>query len=183
MKVKFISAAGSSIVQLPDTFPLTSNFKLKEMANNQGDPKEAQYIISERSTLFMKAFQRFRTIYNTPIDPTSGYRQPAFNAKVGGDPNSAHLGAEACDWIDKRRNDPFFIFGSWISILDQLQEIGAVNLYRDGSYYRYHMETGSAARFGYKKSRIRIYTNRADYEKYKAIYTPIGLEVTYNGNK
>ena len=109
IKTLYKSRTSSTAVELPPEMKLTKNFTLKELANNQGSPANPQYIISEYSVLFNSLFQIFRDRYGLPIDPTSGYRQPEYNKKVGGDSNSLHLQACAVDFIDKAEDGRIFI--------------------------------------------------------------------------
>lgn len=181
IKVLYKSRTSSASVELPPEMKLTKNFTLKELANNQGSPANPQYIISEYSVLFNSLFQIFRDRYGLPIDPTSGYRQPEYNKKVGGNSNSLHLQACAVDFIDKYKRTDFYMLSLWLGVLIDNNIIGAVNIYSNGDYYRYHVEAFSDTFLGYKKRRIRVYTNKDHYKRISDYYKPLSIEVTYNG--
>lgn len=89
-------------IQLDVNFPLTPHFRLYELANLKGNPKEPQYVITPQSLAFNAKLEAFRKMYKKPmvIQPTgSGYRQPAYNKIVGGIKNSAHTYARALDYF------------------------------------------------------------------------------------
>lgn len=184
LNVEYLIHSGekSGIFQAEKTLPLTKNFALGELANNQGDPKKEQYLMSQYSQMFNTLLQTFRTLYNKPIDPTSGYRQEAYNKKVGGDVNSLHRKACACDFIDTYKKDAFWMISTWLRILFKAGVIGAINIYDNSGYYRYHLEAFSDVYLGYTKCRIRVYTSKAHYEGIKAFYEPLGVNVVYAGN-
>lgn len=181
MKVVYNTATSSSIIEISQDTQLSRNFRLAELANTSGDKTLPMYKISPESQLFNAMLQTFRDRYGSPIDPTSGYRQTEYNKKVGGDANSLHLQACAVDWIDRQHKDPQYIMGMWLRILGECADIGAVNLYDNSGYYRYHFEGCSDTYLGYKQSRIRIYTTTKDYNYYGKIYRPLGYEVYYYG--
>ena len=73
---------------------ITPHFYIWEFAHQAG--KEL-YIDNEFIYNFVPALERFRVWYNRPINITSCYRPAAYNAAVGGSPDSAHLRAWAID--------------------------------------------------------------------------------------
>ena len=181
MKMWYVSTATQAAISVPENFRLTKNFVLNELANNEGDPSIPQYMISEYSMHFNELLQIFRDRYGMPIDPTSGYRQAAYNKKVGGDTNSLHRKACAMDFIDKYKNKDTRILSLWLGVLYDNGITGAINIYGNNGLYRYHVEAFSDIFLGYKKNRIRVYTNKEHYTVLATLYGPLGIEVTYNG--
>lgn len=184
MLVLYNNEADTATITLSKTFHLTRNFILEELANNAGDPKEAQYLITKYSIEFNKMLQEFRNRYSTPIIPTSGYRQPAYNANLkDADPNSLHLRACAVDFIDYENKSVYNILNSWISILIAYNNIGAINVYNEGSRKRYHMEAFSDVFKQKTKIEIRVYTSRSDFRTFRAFYEGFkNIEVNYYGS-
>jgi len=76
-------------------YKLTEHFYLCEFAHISG--KEL-YIDYEFIYNFVPALEEFRVWYNRPINITSCYRPPTYNAIVGGSKDSAHLHARAVDF-------------------------------------------------------------------------------------
>ena len=181
MKIWYISTTSQSAISVPEDFRLSKNFVLHELANNEGDPAQPQYMISEYSMHFNELLQIFRDRYGRPIDPTSGYRQAAYNKKVGGDTNSLHLKACAMDFIDKYKYKDTRLLSLWLGVLFDNNITGAVNIYNNNGLYRYHVEAFSDIFLGYKKNRIRVYTDKDHYTVIATQYEPLGIEVTYNG--
>ena len=181
MKIWYISTTSQAVISVPENFRLAKSFVLKELANNEGDPAQPQYEISEYSMHFNELLQIFRDRYFRPIDPTSGYRQAAYNKKVGGDANSLHMKACAMDFIDKYKYEYMTVLSMWLGVLYDSGIIGAIKIYKNGNLYRYHVEAFSNIFLGYKKNRIRVYTDKDQYAVIAAQYEPIGIEVTYNG--
>lgn len=183
MIVLYNNKADTATLNLQKSFRLTRNFSLEELANNAGDPKEAQYIITEYSTAFNKLFQEFRDRYGAPIVPTSGYRQPTYNANLkGADPNSLHLRACAVDFIDFKNRSVYFMINAWIELLSEYTVIGAINIYNEGSRKRYHLEAFSDVFRQMKKTEIRVYSTRAEYMDLKKFYEGFLIEVNYYGS-
>lgn len=181
IRVLYQSRTSSCTEMLQGDFRLTKNFTLQELANNQGNSAYPKYIISNYSVIFNELLQLFRTRYGSPIEPTSGYRQPEYNKKVGGSSNSLHLQACAVDFVDKYKKSDYYMLSLWLGILIEKGMIGAINIYTIGNYYRYHIEAFSDVFLGYKKRRIRVYTNKDHYKRISELYEPLGIEVTYNG--
>ena len=179
--VNYNSSSSSSLVQLPEGMLLTKHFTLKELSNTSGSKELAQYEISSESMAFNDMLEEFRLYYNHPIAPTSGYRQVEYNKQVGGAYNSLHLHACACDFVDQYKMDPAWMMSTWLRVLSRANSIGAVNLYDNGNYYRYHVEAFSDVFIGYAQSQVRIYTNEQDFGKYLDMYQPLGYSVVYYG--
>lgn len=184
MLVLYNNEADTATITLSKTFHLTRNFILEELANNAGDPKEAQYIITKYSVEFNKMLQQFRDRYAAPIVPTSGYRQPAYNANLkGADPNSLHLRACAVDFIDYQNKSVYDILNSWIAILIAYDNIGAINIYNEGTGKRYHLEAFSNVFKLKKKIEIRVYTSKSDLWTFRTFYEGFkNIEVNYYGS-
>lgn len=181
IKTLFQSNTSMSVIDLSPDMKLTKNFTLRELANNEGAAANPQYLVSDYSLRFNTLLQIFRDRYGMPINPTSGYRQPAYNKKVGGSTNSLHLKACAADFVDKYKRTDFYMLSLWLGVLIDNDIIGAMNIYNNDDYYRYHIEAFSDIYLGYKKRRIRVYTNKDHYKRISDYYTPLGIEVTYNG--
>ena len=71
MKVAYQTLTSNSNMDIDKNILLSANFKLSELANNAGDPKQPQYILSGNSQRFNEMLQRFREYYGKPIAPTS----------------------------------------------------------------------------------------------------------------
>ena len=166
MKVKFIMPAGETIADVAGSFPLSEHFKLSELANTSGDAALPMYEMSENALQFLQILERFRVRIDKPLDPVSCYRQPGFNAQVGGDKNSLHLHGCACDFNKYKDRPDNFIIAQWLLALSDYDSIGAINIYAG----RYHVEAGSDKYLGYTRSQIRIYSSDADFSKYKYLY-------------
>jgi uncharacterized protein YcbK (DUF882 family) len=74
---------------------LTTNFDLSEFACKDGTAVPADLIPNVE--LLAKNLQVLRDYLGEPIHINSGYRTPAYNAKVGGKKGSYHLKAMAAD--------------------------------------------------------------------------------------
>ncbi len=75
---------------------LSEHFNLWEFAHQSGGEIE---INEDFIYIFAPLCERFRRWYNRPINITSGYRPPAYNAIVGGSSNSSHLHTCAIDFL------------------------------------------------------------------------------------
>ena len=149
----------------PALIKLSPNFTLAEMANNAGDQTKPQYIISAESDAFMSTLQAFRNIMGERVIVNSGFRQPDYNKKIGGDPNSRHLYGCAADIqpIAKIKDEKGYI-NAWLEALAQTKQHGAINIYADRSYY--HLETNTGARL----LTVRVYKDINLYNKLYAQY-------------
>lgn len=81
---------------------LTQNFSLSEFACRDGSPVPGELL--DNVELLAKNLQVLRDYLGEPIHVNSGYRTPAYNAKVGGKPKSKHLTAEAADITVKSKS-------------------------------------------------------------------------------
>lgn len=144
----------------PALIKLSPNFTLAEMANNAGDQTKPQYIISAESNAFISTLQAFRNITSERVIVNSGFRQPDYNKKIGGDPNSRHLYGCAADIqpIAQITNEKGYI-NAWLEALAQTKQHGAINIYADRSYY--HLETNTGARL----LTIRVYNDYGTFDR------------------
>lgn len=80
---------------------LTDNFSLEEFACKDGTPVPGE--LFDNIELLAKNLQVLREHIGDPIHVNSGYRTPAYNAKVGGKKASYHLKAMAADLTTKSK--------------------------------------------------------------------------------
>lgn len=155
MRVKVITDSRTTYTsEVAKTVFLAPNFKLEELANNKGDDSLPKWIDSPESRIFVVMLQELRTWYGKAIVIDSCYRQPAYNAKVGGDSRSAHLMACAADWHVKHTNAMRTnVANRWRQICQAHGIIGAINYYTNG----YHLEAYSDQCYGNKGFQIRDY--------------------------
>lgn len=74
---------------------LTENFNLAEFACKDGTPVPEH--LRSNVTLLAENLQVLRNYLGEPVKLNSGYRTPAYNARVGGEDNSFHMKAMAAD--------------------------------------------------------------------------------------
>lgn len=87
---------------------LSPHFTLAELVATQhreidNDPPLEVVAALKRTALLLEAV---RTRLGVPVIVSSGYRCPALNAAVGGQPNSQHLTGQAADFIAPAFGDP-----------------------------------------------------------------------------
>ena len=70
---------------------IATNFQLREFQCKDG----SYQVVLKRDLL--EKLQQLRDLAGKPVIITSGYRNPAYNQKVGGSPTSRHLRGEAAD--------------------------------------------------------------------------------------
>lgn len=70
---------------------IAANFQLREFQCKDG----SYQVVLKRDLL--EKLQQLRDLAGKPVIITSGYRNPAYNLKVGGSPTSRHLRGEAAD--------------------------------------------------------------------------------------
>ena len=155
MKVKVITDSRTTYTaEVVKTAYLAPNCQLAELANNLGDKSLPQWIDSPESRTFVTMLQEMRTWMEQPMAIYSCYRQPAFNAKVGGDRRSAHLHACAADWhIRHTQTQREHVRDKWWKICESRGIIGAINYYTGG----YHLEAYSDKWYGNKGFVVRDY--------------------------
>lgn len=178
MIIKLITPAGSMNVEANKTALLTPHFKLEELANNAGDPKLPQYIYGPDQIRFLRCLEEFRERCKAPVIVNSGYRQEAYNKKIGGDKNSPHLQALAVDIKPVKGWTRDMHARLWLRCLYDNALIGAINLYPESSGY-YHLEALSDLVYGYKQSRIRVYS-MTDKARYDSMFALAPVDVVKN---
>jgi hypothetical protein len=83
---------------------LTQNFSLEEFLVSQTaerhgiDMTPPQYVIDNLRDLCVTVLQPIRTIADSPLIISSGYRPPELNTLIGGSPTSAHRFGRAADF-------------------------------------------------------------------------------------
>ena len=169
-------------VELPEDLLLSKNFRLVELSNTKGKKDEPQYLITDSSRKFNELLQIFRERYGMPINPTSGYRQKEYNKLVGGSDNSMHLYACAVDFVDTKNRKDRWMISNWLRILNDAGVKGAVNIYNNSGFYRYHFSAMTDAIRGYKQNKLLVYTNYEHYLELLDFYGPLGVGVTYHGD-
>lgn len=122
----------------PALIKLADNFTLAEMANNAGNPEKPQYWFSPASDDFITALQDFRYIVNQRVIINSGYRQPAYNIKIGGTSNSRHIFGQAADIRPLVNFTAIDHIKAWAEALGRSGHRGAINVYKNHEYY--HLE-------------------------------------------
>ena len=80
---------------------MTKNFQLSEFACNDGTQVPTELL--ENVELLAKNLQVLRDELGESLTVLSGYRSPAWNAKVGGKKNSYHMKAMAADLTCKSK--------------------------------------------------------------------------------
>ena len=159
MKIKVTTDSGTSYMATVDrNARLSPHFKLAELANNMGDSSIQQWVDTPESRLFVVMLEELRVWFDLPMVITSCYRQPAWNAHVGGNRRSAHLYATAADWhikhTDRQREN---VRRKWCDICAKHGVIGAINYYTTG----YHLEAFSDRYYGSKSFAVRDYRGTA----------------------
>ncbi len=101
-----------------------AEFTISETAARKGidnTPPPGVMAALERTAKGLEAVRL--SLRNAPIVVTSGYRSPALNAAVGGQPNSQHMAGEAVDFICPRFGTPAQVAAALIKrgfVFDQL---------------------------------------------------------------
>ena len=77
--------------------------------------------IAALSNLMTQVLEPARQKLGVPVIVTSGYRSPALNKAVGGQPNSQHIKGQAADLVCTRREDKLRLFDILAAMdIDQL---------------------------------------------------------------
>ena len=152
MKVLIINKSGCSFtVNIDKDTRIYPHFKLWELANNQGDSKQPQMILSPAVDDLMQLIEALRCWWHKPMTCGSCFRQKAFNKKVGGASNSLHLEALAFDWNVKLTYAlRVAVYQQWRALTHQAGKIGGINFYPWGV----HLDANED-RFGHKSFVIR----------------------------
>lgn len=112
---------------------LTDNFSLGEFACKDGTPVPGNLL--DNVELLAKNLQVLREYIGDPIHVNSGYRTPAYNAKVGGKPKSKHLTAEAADLTVKNKTPQQLYNIIERLILQRKMRQGGLGLYKGFVHY------------------------------------------------
>ena len=150
----------------PALVKLSKNFTLAELANNAGNDKQPKYWIYDDSAEFVRTLQAFRDIVNEPVIVNSGYRQPDYNRKIGGDAASRHIFGQAAD-IQPLKLTAAQHVQAWAQALGYTNHHGAINIYPNHSYY--HLEINDNF---IPLLTIRIYSTLGEYAEFKTLETP-----------
>ena len=146
IKTKLYLPSGEFITtDLLETTKLKTNFTVGEVANKEAKDEVKLVIGDPRAWKLLDMMQLTRDCFGS-ITVSSGYRTKAYNRKIGGDTNSAHLYFWAWDWwiqgeTAAKRKEKYLW---WRNLCREFNEIGAINYYTDG----YHCEIGSDILFG-----------------------------------
>lgn len=92
-----VNAAGTDYAPVSYASVKLANFNISEMTCKDGTKVPAQF--TGNALRVLQNLQVLRDAIGLPIHINSGYRSPAYNAKVGGAPGSAHKRAMACDIV------------------------------------------------------------------------------------
>jgi len=99
------------MITIPDR-QLTPNFKLSELCHTEEDldntPPPAMIPVLEELAEFLEKV-RTRALGGNPVSINSGYRSPAVNEAVGGEPTSAHALGRAADIECPAFGDPYAV--------------------------------------------------------------------------
>lgn len=93
----------------PKLRPLTRDFCVDEFDSHDGQVVPL-HLMSNLHDLAFTVLQPLRDKWNEPIYITSGYRSPAWNARVGGAATSTHMTAEGADIRPARLDDVARLF-------------------------------------------------------------------------
>lgn len=142
---------GSVIVNMDKNTQLWPHFKLWEVANNKGDTKDYQFILSPETDDFMLMIEQLRSWWNKPMTCNSCFRQVQYNKAVGGDPKSLHLQARAFDWgVNLTYQQRVAVCRQWSEICRRSGRTGGINFYTWGVHLDDHEDY-----YGYKQFVIR----------------------------
>jgi uncharacterized protein YcbK (DUF882 family) len=98
---------------------LTEHFNLEEFQSHDGAPFPPEVVENLKKTALM--LEWVRAAVGTPLFINSGYRSPAWNAKIGGEPNSYHIKGMAADIVSKTKTP-----AEVQAVCKRLQEQGVV---------------------------------------------------------
>lgn len=112
---------------------LTENFKLEEFRCHDGTGVPYEYI--DNVIELVNNLQRIRYHIRKPIIIISGYRNPTYNKKVNGSPNSQHMLAKAAD-IQIQGLHPIEIYQTIENLITQYKILeGGLGLYNTFVHY------------------------------------------------
>lgn len=151
IRIRFLDSNMDYTAEAAASAQLEKNFRLGELANNAGDKSLPMYEVNIGSILLVSMLQALRDKIKRPIVINSGYRQPAYNAKIGGDKKSPHLKGWAADIRKISGYTDDDIVTIWRQLCCDTGTIGAINLYND----YYHLEIMSDINYGNTKFEVR----------------------------
>ena len=128
---------------------IVPNFSLKEMTNTVAKD-EIKLVLTPEVVEHAQMMQELRNWYGKPMEVSSWYRTPEFNAAVGGSVNSAHLDGRATDInnIPQGMYDYFAII--WEYICRTHNKVGGINFYNTFIHFTNHED-----KFGHKTFQTR----------------------------
>lgn len=152
MKVLIKNKAGYAVtVNMDKNTRLYPHFRLFELANNEGNNKLPQMLLTPENDDFMMLIEAFRSWWGKPMTCNSCYRQSGYNRTVGGASNSLHLDALAFDWgVQLTYAQRVAVYQQWYYITTRAGKVGGINFYPWGC----HLDA-SENRFGHKSFVIR----------------------------
>lgn len=119
---------------------VSENFRVREFASHDGAD---QVIIDDALVTIL---QKIRNYFKLSVNINSGYRTPAHNKAIGGDPNSAHMAGKAADITVGRKG-----LAEDVRLVAMFAEaagcvrIGVYHLPNDNSFV--HIGSGSVRQF------------------------------------
>jgi hypothetical protein len=131
---------------------ITKNFAVWEVANKKA-PEAIKLILSPGLYFHYSLLQKLRDWYGKPMNVTSGYRSPKFNANLpSANKNSSHLRGMATDVsLPGLTEEQYKNFAQkWREICDVAGVIGGVTYYNWGI----HFDCDSDIAFGSKSFRV-----------------------------
>lgn len=130
---------------------LWKNFSIDEICNTTAS-ENVKFNFTPEAKEHGDMMQELRDYYNTAMNVSSWYRTEAFNKKIGGASNSAHLDGRATDIVgipEARFRELTFV---WKNICIRHGKIGGVGYYKWGMHFDSYSD-----KFGYKEFSIRDY--------------------------
>jgi hypothetical protein len=89
---------GTEIMQLTKNFSLEEFLVSQTAERHDIDMTPPQHIIDNLRDLCVTVLQPIRTVVDSPLIISSGYRPPELNSLIGGSPTSAHRFGRAADF-------------------------------------------------------------------------------------
>lgn len=152
MKVEITSKCGNKyVVNVDKNAQIYPHFKLWELANNKGRTDLPQMLLNADVDNFLSMIEEFRGWWGKPMTCNSCYRQPEYNASIGGAVNSLHLRALAFDWGQTLTYEQrVAVCNQWGAICKRRGKIGGINFYPWGVHFSFDESV-----FGYNHFIIR----------------------------
>lgn len=120
---------------------LSDSFRVREFACRDGSDN---ILIDDK---LVKYLQRIRNWAGAPLIISSGYRTPAYNAKIGGAENSRHTKGMAADIYVERRVRSIY------EIAKYAEAIGILGIERNEDTNYVHVDTREKKYFWYRKNK------------------------------